>query len=296
MAGEASFYLGLAAYYVGDFERAESAFRFLASHLPLTEVYNNLGVVAARRGKRLASEYFLKAVQADPNDPDYHFNLALALYRAGDAAGAARQLRETLNLRASDGEARTLLNIIVSNASSALNAHPVDAAQPRLPMERIKRNYDETSYRRLALDIQNAAETRLAQADPRVHGEYHVEQGRALLAQGFVPDAEKEFREAIILDPTNAAAHLGLARALEEKGEPAVARDEARTAVRLQPSAEAYLVLARLDLRENNLKPASDSVERALALEPSNNVALALRRTISGKMTEQAPQSQSVPR
>src|SRR5439155_5220147 len=37
LAGEASFYQGLALYYLGQFDKAEAAFTFLASHLPLTE-------------------------------------------------------------------------------------------------------------------------------------------------------------------------------------------------------------------------------------------------------------------
>jgi len=44
-AREANFYLGLAAYYQGDFSRAQTAFNFVAARLPLPEVYNNLGIV-----------------------------------------------------------------------------------------------------------------------------------------------------------------------------------------------------------------------------------------------------------
>ena len=34
-----------------------------------------------------------------PNDADYRFNLAVALFKNGDSAGAARQLREELQQR-----------------------------------------------------------------------------------------------------------------------------------------------------------------------------------------------------
>src|SRR5574341_1443438 len=61
LAREANFYLGLSLFYAGDFDRAEAAFSFVASRLPLTEVYNNLGVVQVRRGKKTALEYFQKA-------------------------------------------------------------------------------------------------------------------------------------------------------------------------------------------------------------------------------------------
>ena len=92
-----------------------------------------------------------------------------------------------------------------------------------------------------------------------------------------------------MLDPTNAAAHAGLARYLEATREYAAARTEARTAIRLQPSVEAFLVLARLDLRDNNAQAAQESVNRALALDPSNAPAQALRRAVAAKLAEKAP-------
>ena len=99
VAREANFYLGLAAYAHGDFARAENAFEFVAARLPLAEVYNNLGVVAARRGQKKAADYFERAIQNDPSDADYHFNLALTLAQAGDHGDAVRELRATLEQR-----------------------------------------------------------------------------------------------------------------------------------------------------------------------------------------------------
>ena len=279
-AHEASFYLGLAAYYEGDYERADGAFSFLASRLPLTEVYNNLGVVQGRRGKRSALDYFHKAVDADPSDPDYHFNLAVSLYKAGDPSAAARQLRESLNLKPGDTEAKSLLEAIAVNGSARLQGQA--ATNVRVPMERIKRNYDETSLQQLALEIENAAEARLANSDPRTHAAFHVERGRELLGQGFNTEAGRNFREAIQLDPTNAGAHAGLARVLESDNETG-ARSEAEAAVRLQPSADAYLVLARIEMKTNHAADAEHHVDMALTLDPTNSAALALKRTIAEK-------------
>lgn len=279
---EANFYLGMSAYYLGDFARAEEAFNFLASRLPLTEICNNLGVVADRRGKRSALDYFQKAVKADPSDADYRFNLGVALYKAGDAAAATRQLREALNLRPADAEAKALLDSIANGAAKT--------ASVKLPLERIKRNYDESSFQQLALEIQNATEARLAKTDPRTHAAFHVDRGRELFNQGFKAEAEKEFREAVQLDPASPGAHSGLARLAEDNNDSAAARSEAQASLRLQPSAEALLVLARLDLKANQPQAAQESVERALALEPANASAQALQRSISEKLgTEVKP-------
>jgi tetratricopeptide (TPR) repeat protein len=168
--GEATFLLGMSEYYRGNLDRSYTAFNSLVTRLPLTEVYNNLGVVDARRGRRTAaSEYFSKAVTADPSDADYRFNLALAQFKNGDNAGAARQLREELQLRPTDAEAKTLLEAINrgvtapqgTSSSPAVASASGAANQPRIPYERIKRNYDEASYRQVEMEINNLNQQRL---------------------------------------------------------------------------------------------------------------------------------------
>ena len=172
-SGQATFLLGMSEYYRGNLDRAYNAFSYLATRLPLTEVYNNLGVVDGRRGRRTAAvEYFTKAVAADPNDPDYRFNLAVALFKNGDSAGAARQLKEDLQRHPNDAEAKSLLEMInrgvtapssvAATAANSASAAPV--AQPRIPIERIKREYDETLYRQLEMEINNLNQQRLTKA------------------------------------------------------------------------------------------------------------------------------------
>jgi tetratricopeptide (TPR) repeat protein len=154
--GEASFFLGMAEYNRGNLERAYASFNTLAAKLPLTEVQNNLGVVDARRGRRSqAADYFQRAVSADPSDADYHFNLALALFKNSDNQGASRQLREVLQLKPNDGEARALLDAMNRGVTFAAASGGSAGPPARVPIERIKRNYDEASYRQLELEINN---------------------------------------------------------------------------------------------------------------------------------------------
>jgi tetratricopeptide (TPR) repeat protein len=284
-AGEAAFFSGLSRYYLGDYAHAQQDFVFVAQRLPLTEVNNNLGVVAARTGNRKAAEYFMKAIQADPNDPDYRFNLALTLYRAGDMNGAARELREVMRLKPNDSEAKQLLDSV----NAAATARPAGTTPPqnaRIPLERIKRNYDENSFRQLAAEIENAKEMRLANADPKTHAAAHADRGRELLAQNFYSEAEKEFRESLRIDPDNAAAHAGLAQVMENNNDAGGARDEAQKSLALQQNAAAYLVLANLDLKDNNPESASENVGRALRLEPNNPAARSLQKVIASKTTQ----------
>jgi Tfp pilus assembly protein PilF/TolB-like protein len=280
-ANEAQFYLGLATFYAGHMEKAENAFQTLAARLPLTEVLNNLGVVAARRGEKTARGYFEKTVLTDPNEPDYRFNLAVTLFREGDTQGAARELRELLAIHP-DAEAKTFLEAVASGTQPA-----------RIPLERIKRNYDESTFRQIALEIENTNEARLAKSDPASHAAFHVRHGQELLQSGLPGEAEKEFREAVVLDPANAGAHAGLATVLENDQDIAGARNEARMSLKLQPTADAYLVMARLDLAENKSASAAQNLDHALALDPANTAAAALKRDIASgapaKATSQHP-------
>jgi tetratricopeptide (TPR) repeat protein/TolB-like protein len=287
LAREANFYLGLAAYGKGDFQRAESAFRFVAARLPLAEIYNNLGVVSSRVDRKSAAAYFQKAIDADPNDPDYHFNLAIELFRTGDAAGASRQLRDTLSLKSGDAAAKSLLDAIAPDASSSAQRTVVLASQ-KTPLERIRDNYDESSFRQLALKIDAVAELRLAKADPRTHAQFHADRGRQLLIQGFLFEAEAEFREAIALNSSNPEAHAGLASVLESENNPTAARAEAQEALRLRQFPEPLLVLAKLDLRDNRAEAAAENIDKALRLEPSNAAALALKRALAAKLAQEA--------
>ena len=286
VAREANFYLGLAAYSHGDFAKSESAFAFVAARLPLAEVYNNLGVVAARRGQKKAAEYFERAIQDDPSDADYHFNMGVTLTLAGDRTGAARELHTALDHRPNDAEAKMLLDSLTPTAGSG--AIVPGSATTKAPFERIKRNYEEDAFRQLTTQMGSWAEERFARSDPRAHARFHVELGKELLAHGFTNEAEAEFHHAAAVDPSSAAPLTALAEDYDARGDAREARAQAEAALRIRESAEAYLILARLDLRENRMDAAAQNINRALQLEPGNSTGQDLKRTLAAKLAEKA--------
>ena len=270
-AAEANFFLGLAAYYSGNLDRAADAFRVVADRFPLTEVYNNLGVAEARRGRSTSLEYLQKAVQADPTEADYHFNLDLSLARTGDKSAAIRELKEVLSLRPQDTEARNYMQVLTLGGASP----------GRPPLERIKRNYDEASFRQLAFAIENAEEAQMANSDPKKHAAMHVDQGRQRLTQGFYEEARDHFRKALVLDPQNAEARLGLANAQIALNDLAGARSQLELTLHDRPTPDAYVALAQLHLKENKVDQANDDLVQALRLEPANSSALRLRQQLA---------------
>jgi tetratricopeptide (TPR) repeat protein len=286
VAREANFYLGLAAYAHGDLTKSESAFEFVVVRLPLAEVYNNLGVVAARRGQKKAADYFQRAIQNDPSDPDYHFNMGVTLSLAGDRAGAARELHTALDRRPNDAEAKMLLDSLTPSAGSG-GIVPSSAAS-KAPFERIKRNYEEDAFRQMTTQMGSWAEERFARSDPRTHARFHLELGKELLAHGFTTEAAAEFQHSAIVDSSSTAPLNALAEDYDASGDAGRARAQAEASLRLHESAEAYLILARLDLRENKMDAATQNIHRALQLEPGNPVVQDMKRTLAAKLAEKA--------
>lgn len=285
LAREASFYLGLSSCAQGNFEKAETAFSFVASRLPLAEVYNNLGVVAALRGEKKAADDFAQAIRNDPSDPDYHFNLAVLLSKNGDKPRAVRELRLVLQQRPGDSDARVLLDSLSPSTGGAVNS----AANVKQPSQRLKRTYDENAFRQMTTQMQGWAEQQFAKTDVHAHGRYHVELGKELLAHGFTGEAEAEFRHAAMVDPTSSAPLTALAELYDSRGDLSEARSEVESSLRMHESVDAYLLLSRLDLQQNRIDAAAQSINRVLQLEPGNQAAQDLKRTLAAKIAEKTP-------
>jgi len=282
---EANFYIGLARFNSAKYAEAESAFAFVASRLPLPEVVNNQAVASTRQGHD-AVPLFQRASTADPNDADYHYNLAVALLRRGDFAGAQREVDLTLKLRPTDAEAAELKTNISAGRHIAPTAKAVanDAnASDFAPLERIRRTYTEASFRQAAFQLDQMRAARMATLPPAEQAAQYTQLGRDYLAQGLIPEAEQEFQAAIAADSSSAAAHAGLAQVREHSGSPAGARVEAETSLKLHPNVPAYLVLARLDLQANELASSASNVSKALQLEPKDTAAQGMRQALQAR-------------
>jgi tetratricopeptide (TPR) repeat protein/TolB-like protein len=275
LALEANFYLGLARFNSNKYADAETAFAFVATKLPLSEVLNNQAVSASRQGKD-ASDIFRRAVQADPNDEDFHYNLAVSLFRRGDTSGALREIDAAIKIKPSDndaGQLRARLAIVPPGTRLTSNSETGGFQ----PVERIRRSYSEASFRQAAFQLQQLRDARLAMLSPEKRAEEYVAAGRDFLAQGLLPEAEQQFGSAIASDPNSFSAHAGLALVREQSNSPAEARREAESSISIKPNVPALLLLARLDMASNQLIPALGEVNRALALEPTNASVIALR-------------------
>jgi tetratricopeptide (TPR) repeat protein len=139
----ARFRMGLASYAAADYSAAAAYFREVSTKVPLSEVFNNLGAAESRLNQPRAVEDLKKAVEGDPNDPVYSYNLSLALYKEGRFDEAAISLKALASVTPDDREGLVLRDRVEQKT-------PYSSASGRgLGGERLKGNFDETAFRML---------------------------------------------------------------------------------------------------------------------------------------------------
>jgi tetratricopeptide (TPR) repeat protein len=279
VALEAGFYGGLARFNIAKYAEAAKAFAFVAARLPLPEVVNDQGVAESRQNKD-ATPLFQQVVAADPNDADYHFNLAVSLVGRSDIAGATREVQAALKLHSNDPEATELLARLQSTHGVAANLSAAIGAGGFDPTTRIRRTWSEASFRQVAFQLDQMRAIQMATLPPAKQAAQYAQLGGGYLAQGLIPEAEQEFQSALAADANNSAAHAGIAQIRERTGSSAEARTEAEASLKLAPNVDAYLVLARIEMQASQLSASATDVAAALRLEPANSAALGMKNAL----------------
>ena len=268
---EASFYRGLSLMFSGNYANAEGDFAAIGRVLPLAEVLNNQGVAVSRQGHD-GTAMFRQAVTSDPDEPDYHFNLAVSLKRHNNGPEALSELNQCLKYRPNDSEAQALAAAWKQPGSANID-----------PLERIVRTFDAVAFHQAAVMLDKMEATRLAALSPQERARTLESQARDYLSRGLLLESERLYQTAVAADAGAVEAHAGLAEVRERTGDIAGARKEARAALELKPSASAYLVLARLDFAASHLSEAKQQAGEALKLNPNSQAAQDLLRQVAAR-------------
>jgi len=290
----ADFHRGLAFFYTGKYLPAEDAFAFVSTRLPLPEVVNNQGVAAARRGHD-GAPLFQQAITGDPKEPDYHFNLALAYARRGNATGAQKEADEALKLLPGDSELQSFaahlhnpgyLQPLAATGNNPNTPSPPQATQ--LPLERVKRSYDEAAFHQAVFELEQLEVLRAATEPPAKRMAALLAEANRYANAGLIVESEREYNRALALSSapnansaaSSAEAYAGLARIRERTADRDAARLMANRSLQQKDNAAAHLVLARLALLGNQLPEASSEVSSALRLDANNAEARGLRQAV----------------
>ncbi len=167
-----------------------------------------------------------RAAELDPTLPDPAYTLGILYTQQGRPAEAAEQLRRATALQPGNGEAWAALAGVLKDAelpgaSEALKqAIALEPEQPSLHIQlaAILQHAGDTagaaSERRTAADLSRAAGSRQRAA-------FALNSGRALLAEGKLPEAVEQLTVATQADPQLPEAHKLLADALARQGKTA---------------------------------------------------------------------------
>jgi tetratricopeptide (TPR) repeat protein len=143
---EARFLLGLSLFQSADYAGAQKEFQNIAAVVPLSEVYNNLAASESRHNQPQAADDFRKAVEGDPSDPVYQFNLGYALWKKGEFSGAAEHFRAVLDHTPDDQMATLLLGRCLKKQGLQTRAGANSSDARLTGLERVKTNYEERAY------------------------------------------------------------------------------------------------------------------------------------------------------
>ena len=144
---EARFRLGVAAYQQTDYNSAVIYFKEVAAAMPLHEVYNNLAAAEDQLNLPPAIDDFRRAVDGDPGDVSYLFNLGAALLRRNLFEEAQQKLQAVMDHSPDDGEADELL-------ARAEERKITPSGTKALAPARLKMSMDSTAFRQLKAMLQ----------------------------------------------------------------------------------------------------------------------------------------------
>jgi tetratricopeptide (TPR) repeat protein len=256
-------------------------------------VFNNLGVIQLRRGASAqggrSTYYFNKAVEADPAQADYAFNLGYAYWREQDNAAAVYWLREAVRREPSDSDAHFVLGAALQATGAA-----TEAGRERELARRLSAAYEEQGRTaqpdavppdmerlRPYLDPPGARRTDSALMATEQRGQrelvtFHLERGRRFFERENDRDALIELQRAVYLAPYQADAHLLMGRIHLRAGRIPEAVAEFKIALWSEESAAGHAALGEAYRQAKDPVSARLEAERALALAPDLPDARAL--------------------
>jgi len=203
---------------------------------PIADSYNNLGAIAGSMSDyRSALQYFEQAAEWNPALPGLDINWGRAAFAAGAFTQAVAPLNHYLQAHPTDNDIRAELGLsqfsVKDYAAARKILEPLDGAPSEAP---------QLQFAYAVSLIQTGESTNgitrlltLEKANPEV-AQVHRALGEAY-AMAKSPNAADELEAAIRLDPTNAQAHVDLARLRLAQGNTKAAVTHLEAAVRLEP-------------------------------------------------------------
>jgi len=283
----AQFIVGLNYYRLGDHTRASTVF----TALPQTyDVMVNLGAAQSAKGDPAAAvATWQRAADRDPFAVEAVFDVGYGHFIKGEMDAAAKGFEQSLRLQGRDAEAMFLLGRSLERLGRSEDAQKMITQatrvsprlerllnQPPSKLERLRTTANITSLRTgdaLNLWTQDRLKRRAKGQDLASWLEYVQTQ----IESQFYGDAIREVKQAILVYPVSSDAHLLLGQIYERQRNYDQAVTEYELSISLRPSADSYVMLAKVYRSLNQNALALRAIDQALRLEPAHAGALALK-------------------
>ena len=269
----------------GKLQEAEAIYEdLIATGTRNHVVFANLAAVYLMQGSYTKSIPLLKKViQLEPNDPDAHNNLGIALKELGDLDDAIASYNTALQLKPNYPDAH-------NNLGNALKQKGDLTAAVASYNTAIKLNpSDPDAHNNLSIALQEKGDLDAAIAsyntalqlkpnDPKTHNNL----GIALQEKGHHNAAIASYNTALQLKPNDPKTHNNLGIALKEQGDLNAAIASYNNALQLKPNdPEIHFNLGIAFMGRDELELAISSYNKALRLKPiyteaHNNLGIAL--------------------
>jgi tetratricopeptide (TPR) repeat protein len=295
---QARFTLGLNYYYAGNYAKAAAVFSALP---PIYEDLLNLGAALAAQGDANgALQAWKRAADREPLRPEAPFNIGLVAFTKDQLDLAAQSLEQFFKLQGRDSEALFLLGRVYEKQGRTESRRMIAQAirssprverwlsQPLTDNQRIATQVDPTEIR-FALQTSIWNPSRLSRRALGIDLPMWLENVQNQVDSQLYGEAQRELQDILRTFPESPDARLLVAQVYQRQRQFDLALSEYRRSIELKPSADAYVLLARLYRTMNQPAPALDAVKAALALDPGNRVAAGLQTELERAATPGRP-------
>jgi len=292
---QAQFMLALNYYNTGDFNKSVSIFSAMP---PVYDVLINLGMSLAGSGDFAgAMSAWKRALAADPYGSEALFDMAhlgLTKGERTDAEAAAISIEQFFKLQGRDAEALFLRGRIAERLG-----HPDDAQRliavavnqsPRLSrwtsqalpnFRRLRAKPDVTAIR-IAPQSSIWNEERLARRAIGRDFAAWLDGVQDSIDSERYGDALRQLQDIAQTFPRSAETRLMFAEVYEQQKQTDLAVTEYRKALAIKPSADTWVLLARLFRSVSQTASERQAIEEALKLEPANVAAANRKAELDG--------------
>jgi tetratricopeptide (TPR) repeat protein/TolB-like protein len=283
----AQFIIGLNDYRLGEYAQAVGTFSALP---PTYDVSVDLAAAESAKGDSVAAvSTWRQAALVEPFGVEAAFDIGYSLFLRGDAEAAAKALEQSLRLQGRDGEAMFLLSRAYeklgrSEESQRLMSQAVRRSprverwltQPLPKLERL-RTIPNLATLRTGANLNIWTEDRLKRRAKAQDLTPWLEYIQARMDSQSFGEAVRELKMAMSVYPNSADTHILLGDIYQRQRNYDQAVLEYEASIRLHPSAESYMRIAKLQRTLNQNAPALRAVNEALRLEPEHAAALTMK-------------------